>query len=392
MQLFVLLLVGGGAVAFGALRAGPAHRDAEKMLAALRLPPAAVRLARQPAGAGGWLSSSPSVAVFSGLVDVVEFWEVRGDPASVVAWVERHRPAGSTQGDSGAGDSSMSWTAFDFPNVGLRLAARELVVDVAQLPGGVVGIRVDAQSAALPKLPGNGSGPGAIRIVQPAGPLIAGSYGFDIRCDPAGGTVPDPVRVCATIRADPALLYSHPGPDHSCPPITGVGVVLSGRWDGKPLHSSFSVCIGGQEAEADAWAKLLPGVHGWTTAPNGIGLVKLGATEDAIGDLLRGWGPTPRACSGCTLAFTSGWRITFAAGRATQIENDSPEQVISSSPLSFSTLSWSALRRRLRTWRARTCGSKLELIHPSPSGTTAAIYGAHGFRRLVVAKRLPSCA
>lgn len=388
--LCAFLLLGGGAVAAARSRGGPAHRDAKRMLAELQLPPGAIRLSHEPSGARSWLSYSPSVAVFPGLVDVVEFWKVHGSPAHVVAWVERHRPAGSTQGDSGSSGSAMSWTSFDFPNVGLRLAARELVVDVARLHNGLVGIRVDAQSAALPKLPGNGSGPGAIRIVEPAGPLLPGSYGFEIRCDPAGGTVPDPAHVCRSIRADPALLYSHPGPDHSCP--MDAGVVLSGRWDRKLLHSSFSVCIGGQEALAGDWLSLLPGVRGWATIPNGIGLVKLGASEHGVADLLRGWGRPPRSCSTCTLSFNGDWRISFAHGRATRIENDWPEQVISSTPLSFSTLSWGALHRRLHTWTTRICGSKRELIHSLQSGITVAVYDATGFRQLVVTKRLARCA
>ena len=390
MIIYLCVLMGGCAVALGASAGGPARRDAEKLLTGLRLPPGAVRVSREPTGGGPWLSYSPSVAVFPGLVDLVEFFTLRGDPASVVAWVERHRPAGSRQGDSGSSGSSMSWTSFGFPQVRLRLAARGLVVDVAQLPRGLVGIRVDAQSAALPKLPGNGSGPGAIRIVEPAGlPVISGSYGFGIRCDPAGGTVPDPARVCAAIRFDPALLYSQPGPEHSCPPSGSI--VLAGRWDGRPLHSSFSICVGGQEAEADAWSTLLPNVHGWGTTPNGIGLVRLSATEFAVGDLLRGWRPVPRTCSRCTISFAGGWRIAFADGRATRIENDTPQQVISSSPLSFSTLSWSALHRRLRNWSTRICGSTFELSHSSHNATTTAVYGPYRFRELVITTRESGC-
>ncbi len=73
---------------------------------------------------------------------------------------------------------------------------------------------------------------------------------------------------------------------------------------------------------------MLPGVHGWTTTPNGIGLVTLGSSEHAIGDLLRGWGHAPGACTSCTISFTGGWRIGFSDARAIRIENDSPEQVI----------------------------------------------------------------
>jgi hypothetical protein len=129
------------------------------------------------------------------------------------------------------------------------------VVDAAQRSGGVVAVRVNSRVASLPKLPGTGRGPGAVRVVESRAPL--GSVGFELRCDPAGGTVPDPGRICAAIRANPALLYSSPAPDHSCP--AGAPVIsIIGTWNHKPVRSRFSESTGGQEQQAAAWDALLP--------------------------------------------------------------------------------------------------------------------------------------
>jgi len=114
---------------------------------------------------------------------------------------------------------------------------------------------VDAQVAPRPRLPGNAGGAGGVRVVE-LGTML-GSFGYELRCDPAGGTVPHPARICAVIVRHPALLYSFPGPGHSCPP-GGPTVSIAGNWNGKPLHSTFSVCTGGQEQQAGAWGGLLP--------------------------------------------------------------------------------------------------------------------------------------
>ncbi len=387
------VLAGCGVISAGAKSSGnPARSDAQRLLAGLRLPPGAVQTPHEPAGGGAELANSPGGPAFPHLVDLVEYWTAPGYPAGVLAWVAKHPPAGGRPGDSGSDSSTMFWTSFDFPNVPLRLSARYLSVVAVQLRPNLVGIRVDADSAALPKLPGDGRGPGSIRIVEPGGapPAGGGSYGFEVRCDPPGGTVPDPGHVCAAIRSDPELLYSFPGPDHSCL-ADGLNVVLSGTWEGRPLHSSFSVCTGGQEAQAERWAALLPGLRGWARPADAIGLLRLGQPEAGVVDMLRGWSAGPTSCATCTLSFAGGWRIAFAGFRAARIENDAPEQVVSVAPLSFSTLGWRALRQRLHTWTARECGTLHELTSMSRGAATAAVYGRGGFLRLVVTSPPARC-
>jgi hypothetical protein len=269
-----VLVVGAVVAAFAFAAAGSngqaAGSEALRLLGLVRLPAGARRSADVPAGAGAVLSYPPSVPVVPRLVDLHEFFVVPGTPGSMIDWVEAHRPAGAERGDFGRsaaapmGCGAVScassccasahegrWISLEF-GATRSVGPRELVVDAVQLRGGVVGVRVDAQVASLPKLPGTGAGPSAVRIVASG----IGSDTFELRCDPAGGTVPDPARICAAILADPALLYSFPGPNHSCPAGSPV-ISIAGTRNHKPLHSTFSACTGGQEQQAAEWAALL---------------------------------------------------------------------------------------------------------------------------------------
>jgi len=229
-----------------------ARAEARRLLALLQLPTGARVVGTAPRGAGSQLSFAPSIPSVPGLIDLKEFFTA---PDTAAAFIRSlRRPDGSRQGDSGASPPSQRWTSFEFGPIKNVVALRELVITAVQLQPGTVAVRVDAQTAPLPTLPGNGRGPGSIRIVE-SGTML-GSFVFWLRCDPSGGTVPHPARTCAAIRAHPALLYSFPGPGHSCP--SGVPAVsLAGMWNHRPLRSSFSVCTGGQEQEAGDWAALL---------------------------------------------------------------------------------------------------------------------------------------
>lgn len=233
-----------------------AKREARRLLTLVRLPSSARRSAQEPHGAGASLASyAVNVPVVPDLVDLHEFFVVpHATPAGLIGWIERHAPQGSIQGDSGGGSiHGEQWTSLDFSHVKGFAIQPEIVANAVSISGGAVALRVDAQTAPRPRLPSNGTGPGEIHIVESGGPQ--GASRFELRCDPSGGTIFDPARVCSAIAADPALLYSFPGPDHSCPPSPTIR--LSGTWVGKPLNSSFSVCTGGQEEQAGRWITLL---------------------------------------------------------------------------------------------------------------------------------------
>jgi hypothetical protein len=376
-----------------------ARAEAQRLLGLLQLPPGTQASPGPPAGTGTELTFPPSVPSAPHLIDLDEFFTAPGTPASFMASL--HRPSGATQGDSGAdGPPAGQWTTFEFGPIPNVVALRELVINAVPLGKNRVAVRVDSQTAPLPTLPGNGNGPGSVRVVESGSWL--GSVGFELRCDPTGGTVPDPARICAAIRSDPALLYSFPGPDHTCP-FGPPAISLTGSWDHKRLRSSFSVCTGGQEQEAGDWAGLLPSLTAQAAVrtDRGIGLIRLGAREAAVLDLLRGDHRAPATCRACTRRFSAGyssstgsgpahpigWAITFSHGRVTQIENNVPMLTVKGA---VAAEGFAGLRRALHGWSTLTCAHNRELVHSSKSGSTLIVYGA-AFERLIITTAAPSC-
>jgi hypothetical protein len=388
---------GGGSVYN--LRAGRA--EAQHLLGLVRLPPGARLSARMPAGTGAALSSySVSVPVVPHLVDLHEFFVATGTPASVIGWMQLNRPAGSSQDDSGTGSVGEQWTSFAFTSIRGFAIWPDLVVNAVPVHGSSVAVRVDAQVAPQPRLPGSGGGTGNIRVVE-LGTML-GSFGYELRCDPAGGTVPHPARICAAIVRRPALLYSFPGPDHSCP-AGGPTVSIAGSWNGKSLRSTFSVCTGGQEQQASVWAGLLPSptALGSVHVDRGIGLDSLGEREAAVLDLLRGPRRAPGPCSSCTRSFGAGfsvgygagpaqwagWTVSFTRSRVTRIESNLP-LTVARAPVSSGLAS---LRRMLPGWRLQTCGATSALVHSSPGGRTLIVYRGATFQHVIVTAARSGC-
>lgn len=388
-------------VADSVYNARAARAEAQHLLGLVRLPPGARRSAHEPAGTGRALTSySVSVPVVPHLVDLHEFFIASGTADSVIGWTQRHRPSGSRQDDSGTVSAGERWTSFAFSSIPGFANWPTLVVNAVPAAGGAVGVRVDAQVAPRPQLPGDGRGSGDVRIVERAAML--GSFGYELRCNPAGGTVPQPARICAAIVRRPALLYSFPGPGHSCP-AGAPAVSIDGRWNGKRLHSTFSVCTGGQEQQSDAWAGLLPGTTtvGTVQVDQGIGLVSLSEREAPVVDLLRGARPAPNPCEQCTRTFDAGyavgygtgpaqpagWTVSFTNSRVTRIETNVQVMVAGV----YATSGLANLHRRLPGWRVRTCGSDRALVHSSTTGQTVLLYHDTTFQRVIVTTARSGC-
>jgi hypothetical protein len=383
-----------------------ARREASHLLTLIRLPVGARRSVSEPAGAGAALASySVNIPVVPELIDLHEYFVVpSATAASVIDWITQNPPAGSARGDSGSGQvSGEQWTSFDFQHLSGFVNWPDLVANAVPIPNGEVALRVDAQVAPRPSLPGSGRGPGEVRIAE-LGTML-GSFGYSLGCDPATGTLPDPARVCAAILADPALLYSFPGPDHSCP-AGGPTITLQGRWAGKPLSSTFSVCTGGQEQIAGRWATLLPsqGTLATITLDRGIGLIRLDEREGLVLDLLRADQPAPTPCAACTRTFLAGfsigygpsspepaaWTVTFSHSLVSQITSDFGLTVDGD----YVARGFTSLRRALHGWTVLSCGAQRELVHRSPSGMTVLVYGRseYSFTRAIVSRAPVACS
>jgi hypothetical protein len=81
-------------------------------------------------------------------------------------------------------------------------------------------------------------------------------YSLTLRCDPDGGTVPDPATACAELLADPALLEPQPvGHVIACPMIlasSGLAVV-----DGTYLGRQVDETIMDGGCDLHRWAELM---------------------------------------------------------------------------------------------------------------------------------------
>jgi hypothetical protein len=337
-----------------------------------------------------------NVPVVPHLVDLHEYFVVpASNPATVINWMEHHPPAGSSQGDSGSSSGQgEQWTSFDFQHIRGFAIWPDLVANAVGISGGRVALRVDAQTAPRAQLPSTGHGPGDLRVVD-----LAKGLGYSLRCDPAGGTLPHPARACAAIMADSALLYSVPGPDHSCP-AGGPSVSLRGTWGGREVRSSFSICTGGQEDEAARWSALLPsgGTLSTVRVDRGIGLVQLGERERRVVNLLRGSQRAPAPCQSCSRTFQAGfaadygngsWTVTFSRGVVTRVVVDFPVTVHGAQV----RRGYKRLQQTLPGWAQRSCAGVLEFAHNSARGSTVIVFGnrLRFYKRVIVSRSRVGC-
>ncbi len=81
-------------------------------------------------------------------------------------------------------------------------------------------------------------------------------YSRTLRCDPDGGTVPDPAKACAQLLADPNLFGPQPvSPVMACPMIlaSGARAVVDGTYLGRQVDET--IVDGG--CDLQRWAELM---------------------------------------------------------------------------------------------------------------------------------------
>lgn len=119
---------------------------AQQMLDAVIVPRGAARAGWLPGLAFARPSQEPACTP---LTDQVRYWAVRGDPAGVATFLTGHAPSSLRNNETGwlgsTGGAVISYQVGDVPR-SRRLAARaELDFTVSALPGGMTGIRADAE-------------------------------------------------------------------------------------------------------------------------------------------------------------------------------------------------------------------------------------------------------
>jgi hypothetical protein len=128
-----------------------ARADARALLAALRLPARAVRLAREPAGDHGYLRAF-GVLADEARAAATGWWRVpHASPAAVLGYLRAHVPPGAKLFSTGGGGNTRTGTHFSTltyswagrPGV---LGFRGLNVTVTALSSGAVGVGAQSQS------------------------------------------------------------------------------------------------------------------------------------------------------------------------------------------------------------------------------------------------------
>lgn len=133
-----------------------ARADAARLESRLTLPASARASSVEPAGDHSALAGPWSFPATGNLVDLHQWWLVVGSPHSVLAYIRAHPPRGSSlNGSSGSsGDpTNFAGLGFGWPADLRVLTSRELLVAAVQLPGGVTGLRVEAQDVWLTPRP-----------------------------------------------------------------------------------------------------------------------------------------------------------------------------------------------------------------------------------------------
>ena len=138
------------------LRSRAAAREAAAVLAALPLPPGAVRDAREPPTDGGGLAHVPVRAEIPDAAEAAAWWLVPGSPTSVSEYVHARLP-----GTSEPGTARLFTTPDGVTTAGARLAEdrgvlgdRWVWLSAVALPTGQTALRADVQVVwQLPRRP-----------------------------------------------------------------------------------------------------------------------------------------------------------------------------------------------------------------------------------------------
>jgi hypothetical protein len=147
-----------------------AVRDAQRRLAALRLPPGAKRVSVVPKGSGDSLRSPAFEPATPNLIDLHTWWTVPGDPSEVLAWVKEHRPNGSIlKIESSSEDHGVttSWDiGFEWAPISGIADERMLIVTATTGAENETALRVDAQAVWIVPRPSSEQVSAASRILD----------------------------------------------------------------------------------------------------------------------------------------------------------------------------------------------------------------------------------
>ena len=124
-----------------------AQHDARKLLALLRLPNGLRRSAARPRVGGTLVGERSANGRYS--AGDPAFWTTDTSPQGIIAYIEAHRPKGSTSEGTGSGTapgSSSVEAMFTWPPLGSQVYNRTLTVSVISAPGEPSAVVAQSQS------------------------------------------------------------------------------------------------------------------------------------------------------------------------------------------------------------------------------------------------------
>jgi hypothetical protein len=139
--------------------------DAAFIVASFVPPPGARRLSHAPAADGGVLGRS-GVPVLPYEVDLTSWWEVPGQPGTVLSWEQAHLSRQFAPDGGSSGTPRVRDKDFLLPPVPGVLAQRTLVVTVVAAGGGQTAVRVDGWVEWIPARPAAERIPATARVVS----------------------------------------------------------------------------------------------------------------------------------------------------------------------------------------------------------------------------------
>jgi hypothetical protein len=281
----------------------------------------------------------------------------------------------------------------------LRRAA--LVAGLAiSAAAGVVGFAGGAGASA--RAGSDASAATSLAIHEAGG--LAGSIRYSLTCDPAGGTLPHPGRVCRALASHPELLTPvAPGNPFPCP-FGQPSFAISGRHAGRAVDVAYTACTSGQGPIASRWRALVPSDDARLTVKPGraIGLWHLGARESLIRAELGAGHPAGPPCSTCRRTYSLGagrvattdnhfftitLKVAYRSHRVAALEANAPWTIVGGLRLQAGER---ALERRLASWTRTVCPSgdvQLQRGH----GSSTIVEFARYVTRVVVQRGAPRC-
>ena len=142
-----------------------ARTEASRLLSLIELPAGTTSSQSEPAGdqsalaQPGWNSATPN------LVDAWGWWTTALKPEDVLAYVEKHLPAGAKLEGSENGSSGVAGEAFSFGSIPGVLSDRVISITVVPLAGKGTGVRTDGEAIWLTPRPAWEQIPSTVRSI-----------------------------------------------------------------------------------------------------------------------------------------------------------------------------------------------------------------------------------